>query len=281
MTLVLASSMDLKEFKLFTVCSLVLEEIKPIQFVGQVAEFMFEFIFEPLLVLWQSLPQAIPISQKTIDGFEFKINGLALGPAQPELWHSFGQHPQALGTEISWFCIWLANLAKNQVSSQNTANSSPARWQPVPSWSQQLNWWVSDDPFVGRTLCSPHNAIVIMPQLLVFYCHSDIHCWRTFSCFLTSFLTVCAWQCWHLVCYTFSYQGCGSATHFRDCHTKKKTKKTCSHLVTCLPIAPACILPGETQNLCFANYKKCRSHTPDLNMDSCFLPMQPPFFLAL
>ena len=43
----------------------------------------------------------------------------------------------------------------------------------------------------------------------------------------------------------------------------------------------ACILPGETQNLCFANYTKCSSHTHDSNMDSCFLPMQPFFFLAL
>ena len=42
----------------------------------------------------------------------------------------------------------------------------------------------------------------------------------------------------------------------------------------------ACILPGETQNLCFANYTKCSSHTHDSNMDSCFLPMQP-FFLFL
>ena len=30
----------------------------------------------------------------------------------------------------------------------------------------------------------------------------------------------------------FASQGCGSATRFRDCHTKKKIKKTCSHLVT-------------------------------------------------
>ena len=30
-----------------------------------------------------------------------------------------------------------------------------------------------------------------------------------------------------------------------------------------------------------ADYTKCTSHAPDLNMDSCFLPMQPPFFLAL
>ena len=54
-------------------------------------------------------------------------------------------------------------------------------------------------------------------------------------------------------------QGCGSATRFRDCRTKKKKKKTCSHLVTWRPVAPAGIKPGETQNLCLVDCTKCRS----------------------
>ena len=54
-------------------------------------------------------------------------------------------------------------------------------------------------------------------------------------------------------------QGCGSATRFRDCSTKKKIKKTCSHLVTWRPVAPAGIKPGETQNLCLVDCTKCRS----------------------
>ena len=54
-------------------------------------------------------------------------------------------------------------------------------------------------------------------------------------------------------------QGCRSATRFRDCRTKKKIKKTCSHPVTWRPVAPAGIKPGETQNLCLVDCTKCRS----------------------
>ena len=71
-------------------------------------------------------------------------------------------------------------------------------------------------------------------------------------------------------------QGCGSATHFHGCCTKKKSKKTCSHLVTCRTVAPAGIEPGETKFV-LAYYTKFRSHAPDSNMDSCFLAS---FFLC-
>ena len=40
---------------------------------------------------------------------------------------------------------------------------------------------------------------------------------------------------------------------------KKENKKTCSHLVMWQPAAPAGIKPGQTQNLCFVDYTKCRS----------------------
>ena len=36
------------------------EQIKPLQLVGRAAEFMFEPNFEPVLVIWQSLPWAVP-----------------------------------------------------------------------------------------------------------------------------------------------------------------------------------------------------------------------------
>ena len=52
------------------------------------------------------------------------------------------------------------------------------------------------------------------------------------------------------------WQGCGSATCFCDCHTKKKIIKK---LVTWLPVTPSCIKPGQTQKLCFVDYTKCRS----------------------
>ena len=38
----------------------VSEQIKPLQPIGQAAEFKFESKFEPLQVIWQSLPKAIP-----------------------------------------------------------------------------------------------------------------------------------------------------------------------------------------------------------------------------
>ena len=71
----------------------------------------------------------------------------------------------------------------------------------------------------------------------------------------------CCWRNSLSVCHTLLniLQGCGSATWFCDCSTKKKIKKTCSHLITWRPVAPAGIKPGQTQNLCFVDYTKCRS----------------------
>ena len=62
--------------------SQVSEQIKPLQplAIGQAAEFKFESKFEPepLPIIWQSLPKAIP---EDIKGFDCKINGQALGAA--------------------------------------------------------------------------------------------------------------------------------------------------------------------------------------------------------
>ena len=66
-----------EEVKLHTVYSGVSEQIKPLQFVGQVAEFKFEPKFKPLQVIWQSLPKTFP----DIGGFDCKINGSAHGAA--------------------------------------------------------------------------------------------------------------------------------------------------------------------------------------------------------
>ena len=52
--------------------------IKPLQLVGQVAEFKFESKFDPLPVIWQSLRR---LFQKDIEGLEGKINGQAPGAA--------------------------------------------------------------------------------------------------------------------------------------------------------------------------------------------------------
>ena len=57
---------------------MISEAIKPLQLVGQAAEFKFESKFEPLLVIWQSLRR---LFQKVIEGLEGKINGQALGAA--------------------------------------------------------------------------------------------------------------------------------------------------------------------------------------------------------
>ena len=59
-SLISVFSTDLKEFKLHTVYFGTSEQIKPLQPVGQAAEFKFESKFEPLQVIWQSLPKAIP-----------------------------------------------------------------------------------------------------------------------------------------------------------------------------------------------------------------------------
>ena len=57
---------------------MISEAIKPLQLVGQAAEFKFESKFEPLPVIWQSLQR---LFQKVIEGLEGKINGQALGAA--------------------------------------------------------------------------------------------------------------------------------------------------------------------------------------------------------
>ena len=59
---------------------MISEAIKPLQLVGQarVAEFKFEFKFEPLPVIWHCLRR---LFQKVIEDLEGKINGQALGAA--------------------------------------------------------------------------------------------------------------------------------------------------------------------------------------------------------
>ena len=72
-------------------------------------------------------------------------------------------------------------------------------------------------------------------------------------------------------------QGCGSATHFRDCSTKKKIRKPASTWSRgCSSLVP--VYNQAKHKLCFADYTKCSS-TLLIRKDSCFLPMQHPFFL--
>ena len=60
-------STDLQEFKLYTDYSAIFEQIEPLQPVCQAAEFKFEFKFEPLQVIRQYLPKAIPEGNKGFD----------------------------------------------------------------------------------------------------------------------------------------------------------------------------------------------------------------------
>ena len=74
----LTSVTELKEFKLHPVYAVISEAIKPLQLVGQAAEFKFESKFETLAVIWQSL---LRLFQTVIEGLEGKINCQALGAA--------------------------------------------------------------------------------------------------------------------------------------------------------------------------------------------------------
>ena len=60
MSSILAFLTDLKEFELHTIYFGASQQIKPLQPVGQAAEFKFESKLKPLQVIWQSLPKAIP-----------------------------------------------------------------------------------------------------------------------------------------------------------------------------------------------------------------------------
>ena len=60
--------------------AVISEAIKPLQPVGQEAQFKFESKFEPLPVIWQSL-RSLRLFQKIIEGLEFKINSQAFGAA--------------------------------------------------------------------------------------------------------------------------------------------------------------------------------------------------------
>ena len=57
---------------------MISKAIKPLQLVGQVAEFKFDSRCEPLQVIWQYLRR---LFQKVIEALEGKINGQALEAA--------------------------------------------------------------------------------------------------------------------------------------------------------------------------------------------------------
>ena len=59
-----ASSTDLNECRLQTDYFVDLEEMKPLQLVGQAAEFRFESKFEPLQIVWSSLSEAVPAGNR-------------------------------------------------------------------------------------------------------------------------------------------------------------------------------------------------------------------------
>ena len=61
-----------------TVYAVISEAIKPLQLFDQAEELNFEYKFEPLQVIWQSLQR---LFQKVIEGLEGKINCQALGAA--------------------------------------------------------------------------------------------------------------------------------------------------------------------------------------------------------
>ena len=73
-----ASVTDLKRIETPHSFVVISEAMKPLQLVGQAAEFKFESLFELQQVIWQSLQR---LFQKAIEGLEGKINCQALGAA--------------------------------------------------------------------------------------------------------------------------------------------------------------------------------------------------------
>ena len=67
-----------KEFKLHTDYAVISEAIKPLQLIGQAAQYKFESKFGPLQVISQSFQR---LFQKVIEGSAGEFNGQALGAA--------------------------------------------------------------------------------------------------------------------------------------------------------------------------------------------------------
>ena len=64
----------------------VSEQIKPLQSIGQAAEFKFESKLEPLQFIWQSLPKAVPEDNRRFRGQK------ALGAALRHCWRRSDKH---------------------------------------------------------------------------------------------------------------------------------------------------------------------------------------------
>ena len=77
---------------------MVLEVTKPLQLVGQVAEFKFESKFEPLPAIWQSV---MKLFQKVVEGLEGKINDQALRLGAAFLHCLGGQDGQSLQQSLT------------------------------------------------------------------------------------------------------------------------------------------------------------------------------------
>ena len=70
----------------------VSEQIKPLQPIGQAAEFKFESKFEPLQVIWQSLPKAVPEDNRRFRGQNQWPSSWGRAPASVKLHVSIGKY---------------------------------------------------------------------------------------------------------------------------------------------------------------------------------------------
>ena len=76
-------------------------------------------------------------------------------------------------------------------------------------------------------------------------------------------------------------QGCGSATRFRNCCTKRKMKKNLLSPGHVAARRSRRYKTGPNTEFVFCRLYEMKVHASDSNMDSWFLSMHRPFFLAL
>ena len=68
------------------------DQTKPLQLIGRATEFKFEFKFEPLLVIWQSIPSPEDFSRSQSKPVVLQQNQSpsSFGRAAAAMWHNLG-----------------------------------------------------------------------------------------------------------------------------------------------------------------------------------------------
>ena len=137
-----------KKFKLHTIYFWTSEQIKPLQPVGQAAEFKFESKFEPLPVIWKSLPKAIPEDNRR---FWLLNQWTSSWGCAPEQLGRVGEmtsgiilnrlQPKFAPDRSQMKC----NLPQERASAQIRINQhSDFRWQRAKAWKWCLAWLWND-----------------------------------------------------------------------------------------------------------------------------------------